>query len=93
MISARAIATLWASPPESSSTLVAALPAIFSRSIVSSAFLRSCECFSPVGRAGTITFSRADSPRMRLNCWKMKPKVARRTSVRNRSGRLVSSLS
>src|SRR3990170_6259143 len=36
-----------------------------------------------------MTFSRADRPLTRWNCWKMKPKAFRRISVRNRSGRLV----
>src|SRR5512143_551831 len=38
-----------------------------------------------------MTFSSAVIPLTRLNCWKMKPNVLRRTSVRNRSGRLVMS--
>ena len=33
-----------------------------------------------------MTFSRAEIPLIRLNCWKMKPKVERRISVRKRSG-------
>src|SRR5512136_22447 len=40
-----------------------------------------------------MAFSRAVIPLMRLNCWKMKPKVFRRISVRKRSGRLVISVS
>src|SRR3990172_13136920 len=36
-----------------------------------------------------MTFSRAERPLTRWNCWKMKPKAFRRISVRNRSGRLV----
>lgn len=35
-----------------------------------------------------MTFSSAVRPRIKLNCWKMKPKVRRRTSVRKRSGKL-----
>ena len=34
-----------------------------------------------------MTLSMADSPRIRLNCWKMKPNVRRRIPVRKRSGR------
>ena len=40
-----------------------------------------------------MTFSSTVMPLMRLNCWNTKPKVRRRISVRNRSGRLVSSRS
>src|SRR5512141_379732 len=40
-----------------------------------------------------MTFSRAVIPLIRLNCWKMNPKVDLRTSVRNLSGRLVISRS
>ena len=40
-----------------------------------------------------MTFSRTVIPFTRLKCWKMNPNVARRISVRNRSGRLVISSS
>jgi hypothetical protein len=34
-----------------------------------------------------MTFSSTDRPRINWNCWNTKPKVARRSSVRKRSGR------
>jgi len=42
----------------------------------------------PVGYAGSIAFSIALMPLIRLNCWKMNPKVLRRIPVRNLSADL-----
>ena len=87
--SARAMATRWASPPESHSTRESAFPDRSNCPSNSRARRRMAARGSPVVRAGSMTFSTALIPRMRWNCWKMNPKVLRRMWVRNRSGRLV----
>jgi len=92
LISARAMATRCISPPESLSTWESDLEEMLKRSRSPWPFSSGSK-ISPRGIGRYHHVLQGGDPWIRLYCWKMNPKVFRRISVRNLSGKLVISLS
>jgi hypothetical protein len=69
-ITARAIATRWLSPPDSSSGNRVARPARPSRCSISSAAARAALTRTPSSSSGSATFSTAVRPGSKLKSWK-----------------------
>src|ERR1022692_496905 len=76
---ARAIATRWRSPPDSSSGKRAARPARPSPSSALSPAARAVLAATPSSSSGSATFSAAVSPGSRLKSWNTYPTVRRRS--------------